>query len=37
MAVGGTCSYAIAANVLHEHCIETINNELDVSFNFDLD
>ena len=35
MAVGG--SYAIAANVLHEDWIETINNELDDSFNFNLD
>ena len=34
MAVGG--SYAIAANVLHRDWIETVCNELDVSFSIDL-
>ena len=34
MLVGG--SYAIAANVLHRDWIETVCNELDVSFSIDL-
>ena len=35
MAVGG--SYATAANALHKDWIETVNNELNVSFSIDLD
>ena len=35
IAVGG--SYATAANALHKDWIETVNNELNVSFCIDLD